>query len=90
MNRLLDAARKDPTVDALRALMQYRGADGVVCDNGDVLFPGDAPIEHTIRTHIICLREGRSLWWARDPRTGAPSWKNPMPEVTYKNVLLWE
>jgi hypothetical protein len=89
MNRLLDAARKAPTLESLRALMQYRGPDGMVCDNGDVLSPGDPPLEFTIKTQIVCLSEGRALWWTRDNETGAPSWEHPMPEVTFTDVLLW-
>jgi len=73
-----------------RSIMQYRGPDGIVCDNGDVLFPGDPPIEHTIRTQIVCLREARALWWTRDNATGTPSWQHPMPEVKFENALPWE
>ena len=68
----------------------YRWPDGVVCDNGDVLFPGDPPIEHTIRTQIVCLGEARALWWTRDNATGTPSWQHPMPEVKFENALRWE
>jgi len=89
INRLLDEARQAPTLEKLRAIMQYRGDDGVVCDGGDVLHPGDPPIEHTIRTQIFCLAEGRALWWTRDNATGTPSWKHPMPEVKFKDALLW-
>jgi len=90
MARLLDEARKAPTLEKLRALMQYRGKDGMVADNGDIIFPGGPPIEHTLRTHIVCLAEGRSLWWARDKKTGKPSWENRMPDVTFKDVMLWQ
>jgi len=89
MTRLLDEVRSEPTLDKLRALMQYRGEDGVVADNGEVLFPGGPPIEHTIRTQIFCLAEGRALWWARDKETGTPSWEHRMPDVTFKDVMLW-
>jgi hypothetical protein len=89
MNRLLADAKQNPTLESMRALMQYRGEDGVVCDNGDVLFPGDPPIEFTIKTDIICLSEARALWWTRDNDTGAPSWQNPRPEINYQDVLLW-
>jgi len=89
MNRLLAEAKQHPTLESLRALMQYRGQDGVVCDNGDVMYPGDVPIEFTIKTQIICLSEGRALWWTRDNETGTPSWEHPMPEVKFEDVLLW-
>jgi hypothetical protein len=89
MNRLLADAKKAPTLESLRAIMQYRGEDGVVCDNGDVLYPGDPPIEFTIKTDVICLSEGRALWWTRDNETGTPSWENPRPEIKYEDVLLW-
>ncbi|MCX5662662.1 MAG: hypothetical protein NTW19_23525 [Planctomycetota bacterium] len=89
MTRLLDDARKAPTLEKMRALMQYRGPDGVVCDNGDVLHPGDPPIEHTIRTMIVCLSKGRALWWTRDNERNIPSWQNRREDVVFKDVLLW-
>jgi len=89
MNRLVAEAKQAPTLESLRAIMQYRGPDGVVCDNGDVLFPGDPPIEFTIKTHIVCLSEGRALWWTRDNDNGTPSWEHPMPEVKFEDVLRW-
>lgn len=90
IHRLLAEARKAPTLEKLRSILQYRGAEGVVCDDGDVLFPGDPPIEHTIRTQIICLREGRALWWTRDNATGTPSWQHPMPEWRLEKAPLWK
>ena len=90
MTRLLEEARRESTLEKMRALMQYRGPDGFVCDNGDVLHPGGPPIEFTLRTTIVCLAEGRALWWARDSETGSPSWENPMPDVKFDNVLLWD
>jgi len=90
MNRLLDEARQRPTLEMMRSILQYRGPDGMVCDDGDVLHPGDPPIEHTIRTHIVCLAEGRALWWARDNARNIPSWLNRQEDVHYENVLLWE
>ena len=90
MDRLLDEAREEPTLGGMRAMLQYRGEDGVVCDNGDVLFPGDPPIEHTIRTHIVCLAEARSLWWSRDNERGTPSWQNRREDVAFEDVLLWQ
>ncbi|NQU10379.1 hypothetical protein HQ590_06300 [bacterium] len=90
INRLLDEARRNPTLEKLRSIMQYRGPDGMVCDNGDVLFPGDPPIEHTIRTQICCLGEARALWWTRDNAKGTPSWRHPMPEVKFQDAPRWE
>ena len=89
MNRLIAEAKRTPTLEKMRGLMQYRGKDGVVCDNGDVLFPGDPPIEFTIKTDIVCLSEARALWWTRDNETGTPSWEHPMPEITFTDVLRW-
>jgi len=89
MNRLMAEAKQAPTLEAMRGIMQYRGEDGVVCDNGDVPFPGDPPIEFTIKTHIVCLSEGRAVWWTRDNETGTPSWEHPMPDEQFTDVLLW-
>ena len=89
MKRLLDQARKAPTFEALRGLMQYRGADGMVCDNGDVLRPDGPPIEHTVKTEIFCLGEGLAAWWARDHEKNIPSWERRMPDVRFDNTSLW-
>ena len=89
MERLLDEARENPTLEGMRALLQYRGEDGVVCDNGDMLHPDDPPIEHTIKTQIICLSEKRALWWTRDNEKNIPSWQNRREDVTFKNVWSW-
>jgi hypothetical protein len=89
MNRLIADAKENPTLESMRAILQYRGKDGVVCDNGDIPFPGDPPIEFTIKTHIICLSEGRALWWTRDNETGTPSWENRREDITFEDVLLW-
>lgn len=90
MNRLTAEAAKAPTLEKMRAMMQYRGKDGVVADNGDVLAPGDPPIEHTIKTAIVCLAEARALWWTRDNDRNIPSWDNRREDVTFKDVLLWK
>lgn len=89
MNRLVNEAKQAPTLEKMRALMQYRGQDGVVCDNGDILCPGDPPIEYTIKMEICCLSEARTLWWTRDNERQTPSWQHPMPEVAFTNVLRW-
>jgi len=89
MERLLDEARANPTLEAMRALMQYRGEDGVVCDNGDLLHPDDPPIEFTIKTAIVCLSEGRAQWWTRDNEKEIPSWENKREDIQFENVSLW-
>jgi hypothetical protein len=90
LNRLFDEARQAPTLETLRSIMQYRGPDGMVCDNGDVLHPGDPPIEFTLCTSIFCLAEGRALWWARDKARNIPSWQNRQTDVEYRDVWLWK
>lgn len=90
MNRLLDDARKAPTLARMQALMQYRGADGVVADNGEILHPGDPPIEHTIRTQVFCLARRRALWWTRDNARNIPSWENRREDVVFSDVDPWE
>jgi hypothetical protein len=89
MTRLLDEARANPTLESMRALMQYRGEDGVVCDNGDMLHPDDPPIEHTIKTQIWCLSEGRAQWWTRDNEKNIPSWENKREDIHFQDVSLW-
>lgn len=90
MSRLTAEAAKAPTLEKMRALMQYRGSDGVVADNGDVLAPGDPPIEHTIKTAIVCLGEARALWWTRDNERNIPSWDNRREDVVFRDVMLWK
>ncbi len=90
MNRLLGEAKREPTLEEMRALIQYRGPDGFVCDNGDVLYLGDQPIEYTVKTQIFCLAEGRALWWTRDNQRNTPSWQNRREDVTFRNVWLWK
>jgi hypothetical protein len=89
MNRLIDEAKKAPTFENLRALMQYRGKDGMVADNGEVLFPGGPPCEHTVRICIWCLREGVTAWWARDHAKNIPSWERRMPDLRLENIPPW-
>jgi hypothetical protein len=90
MNRLLEDARKAPTLEKMRALIQYRGPDGFVCGNGDVLFPGDPPTEYTVRTQLFCLAEGRALWWTRDNQRNIPTWQNRREDIHFSDVWLWK
>ena len=88
MNELLDEARENPTLEKLRRFIQFRDPRrGLVCYNGDPL-PGGKPMEHTIRTTIWLLREGRAMWWAIEG--DKPSFENPREDVEFKDVLLWE
>ncbi|MCX7705001.1 MAG: hypothetical protein N2115_01920, partial [bacterium] len=89
MNELLDQARKNPTLETMRKFIQFRDpVRGNVCGNGEIYVPGGPPSEYTVRTIIWILKEGRALWWAKQGEK--PSFENPMPEVRFENVLLWE
>jgi len=85
MNELLDDARKNPTLDTLQKMIQFRSPTrGNVAGNGDPVrpgVPGCSSFEHTIKTQIWVLREGRALWWARDNEKCSPSWENRQPDV---------
>lgn len=89
MRELLEEAKQNPTVEAMRALLQYRGPRGKVAGDGDVYLPGGPEAEHTARTQIWILREGRAKWWKRDHARNIPSWKNPQPDVVYEGVWTW-
>ncbi len=89
MNELLDDARKNPTLEKLRQLIQFRSPErGNVCGNGEILFPGGNESEYTLRTTIWLLREGKAMWWGKDGNK--PSFENPKPDVTFNNVWLWD
>jgi len=89
MAELLDEARRNPTLERLRQNIQFRDPErGRVCYNGEILFPGGAPCEHTIRTTIWSLREGRAMWWAKESET--PSFENRQEDVTFTDVWLWD
>ncbi|OGV63676.1 MAG: hypothetical protein A2498_11615 [Lentisphaerae bacterium RIFOXYC12_FULL_60_16] len=89
MNELLDENRRNPTLDGLQRLIQFRDPKrGLVCYNGETLIPGGPPCEITIRTIIWCLEEKRALWWAWE--NGKPSFENRKPDVTYSNVWSWK
>ena len=89
MNRLLAEAKKAPTFESMRALMQYRGPDGMVADNGEILLPGGPSVEHTVKTEIFCLGESRAAWWARDHERNIPSWERRMPDVQFDDIPSW-
>ena len=89
MNRLMQDLRRNPTLDGVRGMLQYRGDDGFTCSNGETPYPGDAPLEHTLTTNIVSLSEARGWWWARDNERDIPSWENPQEDVAYDNVLRW-
>lgn len=91
MNELLEEARQNPTLESLQAMIQFRDAErGNVASNGEPVRPG-APdsyaFEHTIKTQIWLLEEGKAQWWAYDREQSTPSWKNRQPDVTFNN--LW-
>lgn len=89
MNELLDEARKAPTLEKLRQIIQFRSKErGNVCGNGENYFPGGPDSEHTIRTTIYLLREGRAMWWAKEG--DKPSFENRKPDVSFKDVWLWD
>lgn len=89
MNELLEQARKNPTLDMMKRIIQFRDpVKGNVCGNGEVYVEGGPPSEYTIRTIIWLLKEGKALWWAREKEK--PSFENPMPDVVFDNVLLWD
>lgn len=88
LNELLDEGRKQPTLEKLRSIIQFRDDKrGLVCYNGELL-PGGSPVDHTIRTTIWLLREGRAMWWAIGD--GKPSYENRREDVLFKDVLLWD
>jgi hypothetical protein len=89
MNELLDDARRAPTFDAMRRIMQFRDpVRGNVCGFGDPIVPGGPESEYTLRTIIWKLREGRACWWAQRGHT--PSWQHPRADEKFRDVLLWE
>jgi hypothetical protein len=89
MKELLEEAKQKPSVDTMRALLQYRGPRGKVAGDGDVHLPGGPPAEYTARTQIWNLRDGTAKWWKRDHPRNIPSWENPQPDVVYGDVWKW-
>lgn len=88
MNELLDEARKAPTLNGLRSLVQFRSEDrGNVAGNGERYLPDGPESEYTLCTTIWVLSEGRVLWWAREGDT--PSWENRKEDLCFENVPLW-
>jgi len=89
LEELLDEARQEPTLEKLRQIIQFRDPErGRVCYNGEALVPGGEPVEHTIRTVIWLLAEGKAMWWAREGEV--PSYENRMPDVEYGDAQAWE
>jgi len=89
MSELLDEARKNPTAECLRRFIQFRSPErGNVCANGEPVFPGGPPTEHTVRTDLWFLREGRAQWWAMEGKK--PSFENRKPDMTFKDMWLWD
>jgi hypothetical protein len=86
LSQLLDKARKTPTLEMIRRIIQFRDPQqGHVCYNGEVFHLGDPPAEHTLRTIIWQLREHKAMWWAW--KDGTPSFLNPQPPVEFPDVL---
>lgn len=88
MGELLDEARRKPTLEGIRSIIQFRDEKrGKVCYSGEQLVPGGPPCEHTLRTVVWCLAEGRALWWGKDGDT--PSFRNRKPDHHFRDVLPW-
>jgi hypothetical protein len=89
LDALLDEARKAPTLEKLRQIMQFRDPKrGYVCYNAEVFHSGGPPCEYTLRTSLWILRERRAQWWAK--AGDVPSFENLQPDVTYSDVLAWD
>ena len=89
MKELIGEAKSHPTLEGLRRIIQFRDpVRGKVCYNGEALMPGGPPCEHTIRTTLFILREGRALWWAREG--DRPSFTNKPREAVYPDAVHWE
>ena len=88
MNELLVEGRKNPTLEKLRQIIQFRDPKrGMVCYNGERL-PGGNQLEYTLKTTIWLLREGRAMWWAKEG--DKPSFENRKEDIQFKDVLLWD
>ena len=89
ITELINDAKAAPTLEKLRQIIQFRDEKrGKVCYNGEIIHPDGPPVEHTIRTVIWLLEEGKAIWWAKDG--DMPSFKNQMPDVNFSDVLTWE
>jgi hypothetical protein len=87
MEELLAEARGEPTLEKMRRIIQFRDPRrGLVCYDGEPL-PGGTPVEHTLRTAIWLLGEGRAQWWARED--GRPSFENRKEDIVFSDVLSW-
>jgi hypothetical protein len=88
---MLDAARKAPTLESFRKMLQARdpvkgfcAGDGEPCRPG---VPGTSQLEYTLTTKIILLDKRKSKWWARDNTKNIPSWENPQPDFTFDDSV---
>jgi len=85
LTEMLDEARKNPTLETLRRMIQFREpGKAFVCVNGEKLLPDSAPGAFTLRTTIWVLNERRALWWAKEGET--PSFENRKPDVRFPDV----
>ena len=93
MKELLADARKNPTLESMRNMMQFRSPTRGCCAvDGEPTRPGvkgSSPLEYTVRSYIVALREKRAIWWKRDNEKNSASWLNPQPDVQYKDVMSW-
>ena len=88
MKELLDEARKKPTLEGLRSIIQFRDPErGSVCYAGESFVPGGPAEEFTLRTTIWLLAEGRAMWWAKEDER--PSFENRKEDINYSDVCLW-
>jgi hypothetical protein len=88
---MLDQARKAPTLEWMRKMLQSRdpvkgfcAGDGEPCRPG---VPGTSQLEYTLTTKIILLDKRKSKWWARDNAKAIPSWDNPQPDYAFDNSV---
>jgi hypothetical protein len=89
---MLDEARKAPTFEAFRKMLQARdpvkgkcALDGEPCRPG---VEGTSQLEYTLTTKIVFLKQRKARWWARDNAKNIPSWENPMPDYHFPESTL--
>ncbi len=88
---MIDAARKAPTLEWMRKMLQARdpvkgfcAGDGEPCRPG---VPGTGQLEYTLTTKITMLDKRKSRWWARDHAKNIPSWENQQPDFTFSDSV---